>query len=132
MKKKQSKKKNSNQKKSNSWRQIAGVWENEGADGVFYSVNVNNNSTYSPGKLVWIDEQTGGTYLVKSLNVYDVDPSLSEKRLPIQNLSINLENEYHVEALATKAKKSAPKVIEEEDDEDLDSMLDNFDEDDID
>lgn len=126
MRKKTSSKNKSSSKAKGSWRQIASVWENQGRDGTFLSVTVNGNNQYSPGKLLWVDETTGNVYQVKNMNVYEVQAS--GDRLPLQNLSINLDNDKQC-ILVKGSAKAAPKPEPEEEVFDEESLNEEFSED---
>jgi hypothetical protein len=87
-------------KKDNSAKRYVGsIWENEGRDGNFLSMSVDNldpDSEYHKGNLIWFDKETEKYYKVKSMAVYNSDKG--PKNLT-NKLVLDLENEYHVEQI---------------------------------
>lgn len=83
-------------------RYIASIWENEGDNGTYLSLSVDNldpESEYHKGVLLWADAETGKYYKVKQAAVYNADKG--PKNLT-NKLMIDLENEYHVEELESE------------------------------
>lgn len=87
-------------KKDNSAkRYIASIWENENDNGSYLSMSVDNldpDSEYHKGFLIWQDNETGKYYKVKSMAVYSADKG---PRNLTNKIVLDLENEYHVEEL---------------------------------
>lgn len=92
------KSKKSNKDNSNK-RYVGSIWENEGNNGTYLSMSVDNldpDSEYHKGNLIWFDKETGQYYKVKSMSVYGADKG---PRNLTNKLVLDLENEYHVEPL---------------------------------
>lgn len=87
-------------KKDNSTkRYVASIWDNEGDNGNYLSLSVDNldpDSEYHKGSLIWYDKETEKYYKVKSMSVYGADKG---PRNLTNKLVIDLENEYHVEEM---------------------------------
>ena len=96
--KKKTKKKGS-KKQSEGRRYVGSVWENEGNDGTFLSVSIDNrdeSDDYYKGKLIWFDAETETYYEVKSMAVYGAQKG--PKNLT-NKLVIDIENDYHVDEM---------------------------------
>lgn len=96
-------KKSGKGKKESSYRTVGSIWENEietkNGSKTILNFNVDNqdpDDEYHQGTLLWVDQKSGKTYKVKSMNVFDTDKG--PKSL-LNKLSIDLNNEYHVEEL---------------------------------
>lgn len=92
-------KKKGGKKKESLKRYIGSVWENEGKNGTFLSISIDNqdpDDKYYRGKLMWFDTETEKYYQVKSLAVYDADKGPDNL---LQKVVMDLDNEYHVEEL---------------------------------
>ncbi len=89
-------------KDNSSKRYVASVWENEGEDGTYLSMSVDNlkaDSEYNKGSLIWFDKDTEKYYKVKAMNVYESDKG--PKNL-MNKLVLDLENDYHVEEMESE------------------------------
>lgn len=94
---KSSKKKS--KKDNSSKRYVASIWDNEGDNGNYLSLSVDNldpDSEYHKGTLVWFDKELGKAFKVKSMSVYGADKG---PRKLTNKLVLDLENEYHVEEM---------------------------------
>jgi len=86
------------------YRQIGAIWENQSdKKDTFFSISfknldpgANKPEDFVKGRLIWQDVETDQYFLVKGCNV--LANTKSDK--PAYNLSINLENEYHVEVFS--------------------------------
>lgn len=97
--KKKGKGKGKGKKSSEGRRYVGSVWENEGNDGTFLSVSIDNrdeDDEYYKGKLIWFDAETETYYEVKSMAVYGA--SKGPKNLT-NKLVIDIENDYHVDEM---------------------------------
>jgi hypothetical protein len=86
-------------KDNSSKRYVASIWSNEGDNGDYLSMSVDNldpDSEYNKGSLIWYDKETEKYYKVKSMSVYGADKG--PKNLT-NKLVLDLENEYHVEEM---------------------------------
>lgn len=91
--------KKKSKKDNSSKRYVASIWENSGDNGNYLSLSVDNldpDSEYHKGNLIWQDKETEKFYLVKSMSVYGADKG---PRNLTNKLVIDLENEYHVEEI---------------------------------
>jgi hypothetical protein len=90
--------------KKTSYRNVGSIWENEietkdGDTKTILNFKVDNpdpDDKYHSGTLVWVDAETGKSFKVKSMNIFEAEKGPKEL---LNKLSINLENEYHVEEL---------------------------------
>lgn len=92
-------KKGGGKKDNSSKRYVASIWENENDNGSYLSMTVDNldpDSEYHKGNLIWFDKETGKYYKVKSMSVYSADKG---PRNLTNKIVLDLENEYHVEEL---------------------------------
>lgn len=94
----------SKDKDNSSKRYVASIWENEGKGDKpnYLSMSIDNldpDSEYHKGVLVWFDKPTGKCYKVKQLAVYEADKG--PKNLT-NKIVLDLDNEYHVEEMESE------------------------------
>lgn len=89
-------------KDTSSKRYVASIWENKGDNGNYLSLAVDNldtDSEYNKGTLIWFDKETEKYFKVKSMAVYNADKG--PKNLT-NKLVIDLDNDYHVEEMESE------------------------------
>lgn len=90
--------KTSKPKRDNSGkRYVASVWKNEGKNGEYLSLAVDNldpDSEHNKGTLLWYDKDTEKYYKVKSMNIFEAEKG---PEALLNKLVLDLNNEYHVE-----------------------------------
>ena len=98
--KKKSKGKGKGKKKNNEDRRYVGsIWENDGDNGTFLSMSVDNrdpDDEYYKGKLIWFDAEKEQYFEVKSMSVFEAQKG---PRNLTNKLVLDLDNEYHVEEM---------------------------------
>lgn len=80
-------------------RYVASIWENENDRGSYLSMSVDNldpDSEYHKGNLIWFDKESGKYYKVKALAVYSADKG---PRNLTNKIVLDLNNEHHVEEI---------------------------------
>ena len=96
--------------KKESYRTIARIKEEQGRNGAFRKVLINNPfptnkdgsvNKYHTGILLWCDGATGKHYLVKQMKVGSVSDSQHNVGFT-ESLYIDLEDEYNVTDLSEK------------------------------
>jgi hypothetical protein len=86
-------------KDNSSKRYVASIWQNEGDNGPFLSMTVDNldpDSEYHKGVLLWFDVERKEYFKVKSMSVYESDKG--PKNLT-NKIVLDLDSDYHVEAV---------------------------------
>ena len=59
---------------------------------------ISKANTYNKGQLIWFDNETGGQFLVKQIDLTNVGTDAAAKGF-INSLKITLDDQYHVRKL---------------------------------